>query len=333
MDKRHWSGLSYLDAIRPQPGWSVDRAILATYSADLVAVVGGRFSPVQLAEIPTVHKRKLILFDAWGSADGITDHDFSPSYTFRVSLKDSYAMPTMMRHAVSKGAGRVALLLPNTGWGRSNAAAAEAYLADHGAPQLVATRWYNWGDRSLASHYQAMRDAGAQSIVLVANDIEGSVLLRYMMTLPEQQRLPIISHWGVTGGHFVESSEGAVAKLDFSVIQTFSLFSAAAEPLARVREGLQRRYGISRLEEVESPVGLGHAYDIVHLLTMAIEQAGSTDRPAVRDALENLGHYQGLVRDYQRPFDATNHDALKLEDVLRARYDAQGVIRPIGGTK
>jgi hypothetical protein len=39
MDKRHWSGLSYLDAIRPQPGWSVDRAILATYSADLVAVV------------------------------------------------------------------------------------------------------------------------------------------------------------------------------------------------------------------------------------------------------------------------------------------------------
>lgn len=36
---KHWSGLSYLDALRPAPGWVVDRAFLATYSADLVAVV------------------------------------------------------------------------------------------------------------------------------------------------------------------------------------------------------------------------------------------------------------------------------------------------------
>jgi hypothetical protein len=36
---RHWAGLPYLDAIRPQPGWIVERAILATYSANLVAVV------------------------------------------------------------------------------------------------------------------------------------------------------------------------------------------------------------------------------------------------------------------------------------------------------
>jgi hypothetical protein len=36
---KHWSGLPYLDALRPDPGWVVDRAVLTTYSADLVAVV------------------------------------------------------------------------------------------------------------------------------------------------------------------------------------------------------------------------------------------------------------------------------------------------------
>jgi hypothetical protein len=36
---KHWSGLPYLDTLRPELGWIVDRAILATYSADLVAVV------------------------------------------------------------------------------------------------------------------------------------------------------------------------------------------------------------------------------------------------------------------------------------------------------
>jgi hypothetical protein len=36
---KHWLGLPYLDVLRPEVGWRVERAILATYSADLVAVV------------------------------------------------------------------------------------------------------------------------------------------------------------------------------------------------------------------------------------------------------------------------------------------------------
>jgi len=36
---KHWSGLPYLDALRPAPGWVVERAILTTYSVDLVAMV------------------------------------------------------------------------------------------------------------------------------------------------------------------------------------------------------------------------------------------------------------------------------------------------------
>ena len=36
---KHWTSLPYLDALRPQPGWVVERAILATYTADLVAMV------------------------------------------------------------------------------------------------------------------------------------------------------------------------------------------------------------------------------------------------------------------------------------------------------
>jgi len=39
MTLQKWSSLPYLDAIRPEPGWRVENAIVATYSADLVAVV------------------------------------------------------------------------------------------------------------------------------------------------------------------------------------------------------------------------------------------------------------------------------------------------------
>lgn len=39
MSTRRWSNVSYLDAIRPDPGWRTECAFLASYSADLVALV------------------------------------------------------------------------------------------------------------------------------------------------------------------------------------------------------------------------------------------------------------------------------------------------------
>ncbi|MFN3189118.1 MAG: phospholipase D family protein [Aureliella sp.] len=37
--KKQWSNVSYLDALRPNLGWQVDYALLASYSADMIAVV------------------------------------------------------------------------------------------------------------------------------------------------------------------------------------------------------------------------------------------------------------------------------------------------------
>jgi hypothetical protein len=39
MSTRRWTNVSYLDAIRPDPGWRTEHAFLASYSADLVALV------------------------------------------------------------------------------------------------------------------------------------------------------------------------------------------------------------------------------------------------------------------------------------------------------
>jgi hypothetical protein len=41
MSTRRWSNVSYLDAIRPDLGWRTEYAFLASYSADLVALVAG----------------------------------------------------------------------------------------------------------------------------------------------------------------------------------------------------------------------------------------------------------------------------------------------------
>ena len=65
----------------------------------------------------------------------------------------------------------------------------------------------------------------------------------------------------------------------------------------------------------------------------AINKAGSADRRKIRDALEQLGPYRGLVRHYERPFSAERHDALSPEQVFMARYDANDILTPIAWGK
>jgi branched-chain amino acid transport system substrate-binding protein len=314
---------------RSVPARGIENIKLFAQEKDLVAVIGGRFSPVILSEIPIIHDQKIIMIDAWGSADGITSHNFEPSYTFRVSLRDRYAMPTMLRHAQSKKAKRIGILVPNTGWGRSNVHAAERYINETGAKIDTKVIWYNWGDRDFSETYKIFKSWNAEAVVMVANDLEGSRFVRYVASLQAMERLPIISHWGVTGGRFVDACEGALGKVDFSVVQTFSLFKSNPERVQNIMNMAKEMFGLTRIEDVPAPAGFGHAYDIVHILAVAINTAGTTDRAAVRDALEKNMSYQGLVRNYQNPFGPNDHEALELADVFMARYDEQGVIRPL----
>jgi branched-chain amino acid transport system substrate-binding protein len=77
-------------------------------------------------------------------------------------------------------------------------------------------------------------------------------------------------------------------------------------------------------------VGVAHAYDLMHILARAIELAGSTDRKAVRDALERIRTHRGLIKLYAPPFTPGRHEALGERELLIARYRGDGVLVPTG---
>lgn len=296
---------------------------------ELVAIFVGRFSPIVLECIDTIHALKVVTLIPWAAADAIVQNGHSPNYIFRLSLQDRLAMPTMFRHALAKGARRVGLLLPNTSWGRSNLQAAQHYMLAHPLPTVVATTWYNWGDRTMRAKYDPLRGAGAEAIIFVANDAEAVILISEAAALPEPQRLPIVSHWGVTGGQFAALVGPALESVDFSVVQTFSFYTAEPTVVARFMTVAQRLFGLSRIAEMASPVGTGHAYDLTHILARAIDLAGTTKREAIRDALEQVRDYRGLVKSFAQPFSPTRHEALDADDVFMARYQHDGSIVPL----
>lgn len=294
---------------------------------DLVAVFGGRFSPVLLEEMNVIKETKTLLMAPWSSADPIIDNGMQPNFAFRLSLRDSLAMPKMLKTCTERNLNKVGLLLTNTGWGRSNKAAADKYGETNRQPVIVHTAWYNFKDTSLIEKYESLRKAGAEAIILVANDDEAALLVKEVAALPAAQRLPILSHWGVAGGEFVKQAGSALEAVDFTVIQTFSFFAARRPALNRFFKAAAP-FGLHRPEDVRAPTGVAHAYDLTHILAHAINKAKSTDRAKVRDALEAVRNYNGLIKNFTQPFTATRHEALGSDELLMTRFRLDGVLVP-----
>jgi len=298
---------------------------------DLVAVYCGRFSPTVLEVLPLIAAKRLPLLDPWAAADAIVDNGQRPNFVFRLSLRDSWAAPAMLDHLLRMGAPRAGLLMLNTSWGRGTKLAAEQALARRPRQSIVGTQWMNWDDRedSMGAKYQSLVNAGAQGIILTANAEEAAVLLKAMLALPRRDRLPVASHWGVTGGNLPSLVGPRFFELDFAVVQTYSFIGDRSAAAARVVQAHKRLFGSRGERTIASPVGVAHAYDLTHLLARAVNLAGNTTRTAVRDALENLGPYQGLLRRYTKPFTAQRHEALDEKTVVMCRYAPDGAMVPI----
>lgn len=318
---------------RALPARSLNNIREIAADTNIVAVMCGKYSPAVIEILPEIQLLKLPLLDPWAAADKITEITTTPNYVFRLSLRDSWALQVMMRHAQKIGALNVGILLPNTAWGRSSLRAAEQAATQNTRQKIVLSQWYNWGDQSLLEQYQALRKAGAQAIIMVANEKEGVILIKEIAALPQSERLPIVAHWGISGGDFFAKSGEDLAKVELSVVQTYTFIGKTDPNAKRVLAGLKTVTGSDDPRKVVSAVGVAHAYDLVHLLAMAIQQAKSTDREHIRNALEKLGTYQGLVRKLNKPFNAKDHDALTIAEVFMARYAEDGALEPLGNFK
>ena len=296
---------------------------------NVVAVMGGLHTPVALHELNLLHQNRMIYLSPWAAGTPIVKNGYKPNYVFRVSVRDEYAGGFLVEEALNRGYTKIALALENTGWGRSNERAMKSALARKGM-EPAALSWFHWGTGNMKNALADLDHAKPDVILLVANAPEGLAIVTEMASRPKNQRVPIISHWGITGGDFHNQAKNALDKVDLSILQTFSFL---APPFPDRAQKVIQTYTTLYPEtknayDIFAPVGTAHAYDLIHLLAMAIRKADTTDRPAIRSALENLDEYKGLVRNYSPAFSKTKHDALDVSDFRLSQFDQNGVIVP-----
>lgn len=306
----------------PSKGVTAARDVIEREKA--IAVFGGLHSPVGLAMLPVFHELKVPYVGTWAAATNITRNGRQPNYMFRVSANDDIVDHFLAKHVVQAlGKRKPGLILENTPWGASNQEGLTKWFAKLGA-QPVGIEKFNWNDSDMSPQLLRLRQGGADALVMVANAPEGAQVVRSRAKIG--WNVPTVSHWGISGGRFPELTGELSESVVF--VQTYSFFGKQGAVGERVIAALQAKYGIKGPEDILAPVGTANAYDAMHLVALAIEKAGAADGAKVRDALENLGEYRGLIKTYRRPFTPEEHDALTENDYILVTW-RQGKIVPV----
>jgi len=311
------------DEGNPAKGVTIARELV---EREKVAVVfGGLHTTVALAQVPVWQELRTPYMGAWAAGTNITRNGASPNFVFRVSANDDLVDRYLSRYATEvMKKGKPGLLLENTAWGQSNEAGLGKWLGERNI-KPVGIEKFNWNDPDMSPQLLRLRGAGADHVILVANAPEGAQVVKSRAKIGWD--VPMISHWGISGGRFAELtgelSDGVV------FLQTYSFFGKQGERGQAVLRALGEKYGVKGPEDVVAPVGTANAYDGMHLVALAIDQAGGTDGSKLREALENLkAEYRGLIKTYKRPFTAQQHDALTDEDYIMVAWKG-GKIVPV----
>ncbi len=310
------------DESNPPKGVIAARELI--FKEEVAAFFGGIDSPVSLAVVPLANKEGVPFMGVWAAATPITRNGGDPNYVFRVSAVDALVDIKLLNYANGKfGASKVGLMLINNPWGESNEKGLKAADEDNDAVEIVGIEKFENADVDMVPQLTRLKDAGAEAIVLVVNAPPGAQMMKSRERMGWD--VPVVSHWGISGGRFPELAGPTAGEAHF--VQTYSFFGKQGPVGERFLESLKAKYdAINGPEDIFSPVGTANAYDAMHLLAKAIDLAGSTDGDAIREALYKIESHEGLIKTYEKPFSADNHDALGPDDYIMVHYEGDRIV-------
>jgi branched-chain amino acid transport system substrate-binding protein len=288
----------------------------------VTAIFGGIDSPVALAIVPIANKEKVPFFSVWAAATNITRNGANPNFIFRVSAVDVLVDKALVAYARKTfGAKSLGLALVNNPWGESNDRGLHAAAQEQGIA-VAAVEKFEDRDVDMVPQLSRLKAANADAVVLVANAAPGAQVIKSLQRI--NWTVPVISHWGISGGRFPELAGPWSQKVAF--VQTYSFFGPQSKIGDKVLAALKAKYSdIKGPADVVPPVGVANAYDAMHLVAAAITKAGSTDGDKVREALQGIDRHEGLIKTYVKPFTADNHDALDEHDYIMVQYRGDNI--------
>lgn len=276
------------------------------------AMLGGVNSGNMLAWLHIVQQKKIPTISPIATATAITSRyaKTPPNYIFRVSMRDRDQIALLAAYAArASKSGKVAIIADTTGYGQQGAKDALEILALHKiAP--VANEKFGPKDTDMSSQLNKIKAFGADTLIVYALADANAHVMR---SLEKINYFPTtLASWANLSSPFLRIAGPQLAS---KMIFTASITEDSSPQSKALYDTLTKRGG-----RVPTYAMAAQAYDSVKLIAAAMEQAKSTDGAAVQAALQHLSQAQGVIKTYQQPFTADNHEALSVKDFRLVRW-------------
>ena len=288
-------------------------AVAVGYINTGVALASQRF--YQEAKIPVMNNV------ATGSLITHQFDDQPENYIFRNSAHDSIQAPMIVEEAITRrNYKKVAILADSTNYGQLGRADLEKALELKGI-KAVAIEKFNIKDVDMTPQLLKAKEAGAEAVLTYAIGPELAQIANGMTKLG--WKVPMIGSWTLSMANFIDNAGpgGEGARMPQTFVQ---------EPTTPKRQSFIINYLKTfnpKNARIDSPVSAAQGYDSIYLLAAAIKQAGSTDGPKIKAALEDLkAPVEGVVTTYNKPFTAKDHEAITANIPVFGEVKGQRVV-------
>ena len=289
----------------------------------VAATVGYINTGVALASQRFYQEAKIPVMNNVATGTAIT-HQFDDqpeNYIFRNAAHDSIQAPMIVEEAVTRrGFTKVAILADSTNYGQLGRADLEKALDLKGL-KPVAEEKFNIKDVDMTSQLLKAKEAGAQAILTYGIGPELAQIANGMTKLG--WKVPMIGSWTLSMANYIDNAGpgGEGARMPQTFIQ---------EPTTPKRQSFIINYLKTfspKGGRIDSPVSAAQGYDSIYLLAAAFKQAGTTEGPKVRAALEDLKTpVDGVVTRYVKPYTAKDHEAITANIPVFGEVKGQRVV-------
>jgi branched-chain amino acid transport system substrate-binding protein len=247
---------------------------------------------------------------------------YPQNYVFRIAAGDALQTEVIVREAVEgRKYTKVALLCDDTNYGQNGRAKMEKALEKRKIKPVYVGK-FKIKDTDMTAQLQEAKAAGAQALLLYGIGPELAAIANSMNRIG--WNVDMIGAWTLSMSAFISNAgkngDGA------TMPQTFIETGAKGPLQTKFVKDYETKF---HEKPISVAVAAAQGYDSMYLLKLAIEQAGTTDGPKVREALEDLKKpYDGVTGHYAPPFTKTDHEAVKESNVVMGVVKDGKVVPP-----
>ncbi len=252
-------------------------------------IVGGSTTGATMAAVPLIEQAR-IPFISLAGAVVITDP--VKKWVFKIPQSDRAAAERVLKDIKSRGLTKVGLISGTDGFGRSGREQTLAIAASLGV-EIVADVTYSPTDTDMTAQLTRVRNTqGVQAVFNFGFGQSPAIVTRNYHQLGID--LPFYQSHGVASDRFLDllGDAGEGLRLPASPLLVPDSLPNS-DPQKAVVQSYKKLYE-ERWNMQVSTFG-GYAHDGLMLAVEAIEKAGTTDREAVRKALESIQGYVGVT--------------------------------------